>query len=315
MNGSRKVISLILSFLVSTSLCYAGPLANNNVSIDLTRLSRDSDVSVDYLFDNNGTVNTAPDDTPLGATGSFDDDAETGFFVSGSLQLGGNWYINANLLQSEMEASDDFTDPAGQLEIFRLPLTNEFDAANTVAADYSSDLAGFDLNAIYRFSESVDFIIGIGSIDLEERFKIVTDDIGSAGVGTYTIRADNELQGLHVGIAMNHMFSPKLGVFFIGKLGSYDNDTRQHQRVQDSAFTRINRDSGSTTSAIMDLRLGLNYSFTERLELGVSYRLLGIEDVALAESQFDTSAAGPASIVDDDDIDWDGYSLGLRYAF
>ena len=311
----RAKFFLLVSSMMFPCVLFAGPLAQTHVALDLIKLSRDSSASVDYVYDNSGTVNTAADDTVLGSSGDFDDDADNGYVLSGSLKLNERWSLNVGTYQSETDASDDFSDPNGRLEIFRLPLTSEFDAANVVKASYESELSGLNLNAVYAFDESLDFIVGFGTIDLDERFRIVSDDNGSVGIGRYTIRAENEMQGLHVGVAFSRQLQEKLGVYVIGKLGSYDNDTEQRQHVADTSFTRTNRDSSSTSARVIDLRLGLNYYFTEQLSVDFGYYLVSIDDVALAESQFDTTAAGIDDVVDDDDVDWDGYSLGLKYTF
>lgn len=316
MNVSRKASLLGASFLVSASLCHAGPLAENHVSIDLTRLSRDSNASVVYVYEEIGPA--LDPFVPLSATDSFDDDADTGYSISGSYSLNNRWSFNASLLQSEMDVSETFVDSAGNLTVFTPQNTNEFDAAQFVQGSYTSELSGFDLNAIYRLNEHVDFLAGLGILGLDERFEIISDDNGFAGVGRYTIQIKNDMQGLHVGVALNYMPLDKLNLYFVGKLGRYDNDSEQRQQAVDSGLPvspRINSASGSTDATITDLRVGVNYLFTEQLALDFGYRLISVTDIALAESQFDTSSAGPADIVDDDDIDWDGYSLGLRYAF
>lgn len=293
----------------------AGGLGDSQFGLDLTSFARDSDGSVTYVYDNSGTVNAPADDLPLGSTSSFDDDADTGYRISASWKFTDKWAVNGAILSSEMSASDKFSDPGGQLEVFRSPITNEFDAANSVRASYLSELSGEELNAVYRYSETVDFYLGLGHLSLEERFRIVSDDTGSVGTGSYVIRTDNDMLGPHVGVALDHMYGDKFGVYLIGKIGWYDNDADQRQRLDDFALTRSNRESASQTSTVSDIQIGLNYYFSEEFALNFGYQLIKISDVALAENQFDTTLAGSNDVDDGGEIDWDGFNLGLKVSF
>ncbi|MFZ9039698.1 MAG: BBP7 family outer membrane beta-barrel protein [Gammaproteobacteria bacterium] len=289
----------------------------------MNSLERDSDDSVTYVYDQGGPpVSDKTNDIPLGSTGSFDDDADTGYLVSGSFEITDKWSINAAIMESEMSSSDSFTDPNSRLDVFRYigttPWTESFDAADRVEASYDSELSGVDLNAVYRFSDSVDFMVGVGQMDMDEKFKIYSVDSASAirpDGGTYEIRTENDMFGPHLGVAWNGMFSEKWGGYVVGKVGWYENDSEQRQRVDDND-TRVNGESDSGTSMVTDIRLGLNYHFSIQVAVNAGYQLIQISDVALAESQFyDSVPPGSNDIDSSGEIDWDGFNLGLKISF
>jgi opacity protein-like surface antigen len=204
------------------------------------------------------------------------------------------------------------------LDVFRdVDFTESFDGADSVKASYLSELSGVAVNAVYRFSDSVDFMVGVGQMDLDEKFKITSVDPGSLirpDGGTYRIRTENDMFGPHLGVAWNAMFSEKWGGYLVGKVGWYDNDSKQRQRVVDNV-TRVNRGSDSGTSMVTDIRLGLNYNFSSQLSVNAGYQLVQISDVALAESQFNDSEPGSNDIDNSGEIDWDGFNLGLKISF
>jgi hypothetical protein len=309
----KRILMAVLPFFHFS--LQAGGLSDNQFDLDLTSFSRDSDSSVTYVYDNSGTVNNRVDDLPLGSTSSFDDDADTGYRISASWRLTGKWALNGAIMASEMSASDSFSDSGAQLEVFRSPHTQEFDAANSVRASYLSEFSGEELNAVYRYSETIDFFLGLGHLSLEERFRMISDDTALVGSGSYVIRTDNDMLGPHVGVALDHMYGDKFGVYLIGKIGWYDNDADQRQRVDDPVLARSNRGSASQTSSVSDIQIGLSYYFTEEFALNFGYQAIEISDVALAEDQFDTTQAGSNDVDDGGDIDCDGFNLGLKVSF
>ena len=310
-----KFISITALGLL-TGQVTAGDLGKDQISLDLTQLSRDSSANVTYVYNNGGTVNNPVDDTPVANTSSFDDDADVGFRLSGSKNLNQQWAIHAGLLSNELSKTDSSTDSAGELEIFRLPLTDNFDAAHSVQATYTSELQGAEINAVYQFNDNVDFLVGVGYWTLDEKFNITSDDTLSAGVGTYTIDTKNKMLGPQVGVAFNFKPAEKLSLYMTGKIGWFSNDVDQNQAVDDSpSFTRSNSGSGNENSTLYDVRVGLNYYFTKQLAVNLGYQMIDISNVALAESQFDTTATGSNTVNSSDDITWDGFNLGINYSF
>jgi opacity protein-like surface antigen len=279
-------------------------------------LSRDSNSSVTYLYDNNGNVNDVSDDIPLATSDNFNDDADTGYRLSGSKKLSSKWSINAGLMSSEMSYSETITEPAGQLTVFPLNNTDQFDAADSVKTSYDSDLSSEEINAVYNFNDKIDFIIGLGHLSLDEKFRITSDDTTAAGIGTYTINTGNDMTGFHAGIAISHKATDKVGLYFVGKIGWYDNDTDQKQRVDDTSLPlRVNSGSDNESSTVYDIQLGASYDINKQLAVRLSYQLISISNVALASSQFDVTSTGTNAVNGDNDIDWDGFNLGVRYTF
>lgn len=315
MKMTKSIPILILGVFSMEHAVFAGELSQDHVSLDLTMLSRDSDSSVTYLYDNNGNT-TVSDDIPLEKSDNFNDDADTGYRLSGSKQLSSRWSINGGLMSSEMSYSETRTEPAGQLTVFQLNNTNEFDSAQSVKSSYESELSQVEINAVYNFSDNIDFLVGLGQLSLDETFRIVSDDTGFVGVGTYRIKTSNDMMGPHAGIALTHKTSDKLGFYLVGKMGWYDNDTEQQQQVSgDPSLPRSNKGSDSESSTIMDIRLGMNYYFSKQVSVNLGYQLINITNVALASGQFDITSAGSNEVNGDNDIDWDGFNLGVRYTF
>jgi len=306
---------LVCSLFITHNTLIAGELSQDHVVFDLTQLSRDSDVDINYLYDNNGTVNSPGDDTVLATTGNFNDDADVGYRLSGSKKLSGSWSINLGIMSAEMESTDLFSDATGQLEIFRNPLTTNFDAAHSVQAVYSSELSSEEVNAVYQYSDNVDFIVGLGHLSLDESFKIISDDTAFSGVGRYTINTSNDMSGVHAGVALSHKTTEDFGFFLVGKVGWYNNDTKQNQQVTDLSFTRNNTGSSSESSTVYDLRLGVNYYFTRQFVMNLAYQTINISNVALASSHFNTTQFGSDAVNSSDDINWDGLNLGVSYIF
>lgn len=310
----RIVISISLGLIAGPLL--AGQLSADQVMLEANILHRDSDKNTVYLYNNNGTVNNAADDIALAGTGGFSSDADTGYRLSGSKRLSASWSINAVLSSSELSKTDTFIDPSSHLEIFRSPLTANFDAANYVSAAYYSRLRTAEVNAIYRLGGSMDLLAGITRLKLDEQFKIVSDDNLAAGIGTYTINTDNKMLGPQIGLAYSYKPGARYRIYFIGKLAWLSNDASQNQYVDDApTFTRNNSASVSHSSTMYDFKVGINYYFTDQLAANLGYQYIKITEVALAESQFDTTAAGPATLTASDSVSWGGFSLGLGYYF
>ena len=311
-----KTAAIIILLNLSAGPLLAGELGADQIAIEANILHRDSDKNTTYLYDNNGTVNNSVDDIPLADTGSFSDDADIGYRLSGSKQVSGKWSINAGIFSSDLSKTDNFSDPSSQLEIFRLPLTANFDAADSVSAAYDSKLQNAEINAVYRYSNSLDLFAGVTQYKLDEQFKIISDDSAAAGIGTYTINTNNKLLGPQVGLAYSYKPGAKYSLYFIGKLAWLNNDASQNQYVDDApTFTRSNSASGSHSSSLYDIKIGVNYYFTQQLALNLGYQYIKISDLALAESQFDTTAAGSNTLNASDSVSWGGFSLGLGYFF
>ena len=313
MFSTKAKLFLILQCASASVL--ASNLSDSHISVDLTQLSRDSGKSIVYLNNNGGSNNSRGDDTAIASTSSFSDVADLGYRLSGSKKLSGKWSLNAQLLHSKMSKKNSFSDPSGQFEIIYSG-TDQFDSAHSVQALYKSNLDAEEINAVYQYSDKTNFVFGLGHINLNEKMKITSDDTGTGGVGTYTINTGNSLYGINAGVAMSYKPSNKIGLYFIGKIGLYNNNAEQKQKLVDTSLpTRLNSGSTKETSTLTDLRIGLSYSFTEQLVMNAGYQIYSISNVALAESHFKDTQAGSNAVYSNDDITWNGFNLGLNYSF
>lgn len=313
---NKKKYGLAVIALVMGS-AHAGQFGENRVGIELLQLDRDSDQDITYVWDNGGSVNAHGNDTPVGKTGAFDDTADIGFRLMAARKLSSRWSIQANYMTSgELSESQSFSDPSSQLEIFWSGGTDEFDAADTVNANYTSELDGIELNAVYAVSDSIDIFGGIGQLNLDEKFRIVSNDFAIAGIGRYNIDTSNELLGLQIGLALGRAVTDKIDLYLLGKIGWYDNSSEQNQTVEDPvvAANRNVRASEDTSASVYEVRLGGSYRFTDNFLMNIGYQYIKMTDVALAESQFDVVGDG-TNLDNDDEITWQGFNLGLNYYF
>lgn len=313
MNNVYLKSLLILGISSVNYSLMAGELSQDQISVDLMQLTRDSNNSVTYLYDNGGTVNSPGDDTVLSSTGDFNK-ADLGYRLSGSKKVSEKWSFHAGLISMTMDSASSFNS-SGQLEIFQLAATGDFDAAHTVQANYSSEMAGEEINAIYQYNDSIDYIIGISHLNIDEQFKIISDDTGNPGVGTYTIDTGNDMMGVQIGVAVNHKTTDKISFYALGKVGFYDNSSNQIQTVTDSALNRSNNGTESGSSTITDVKLGMKYHYSKQIVMNLDYQLINISNVTLAESHFDTTFAGSNAVINSDDLKWSGFNLGLTYMF
>lgn len=188
MNTSLKPVLFVLVGCVVAGNAVAGELSADQISINANMLERDSGKNLTYLYNNNGTVNNSADDIALANTGSFSASDDTGYQLSGSKQFNNKWSINAAGLSTELSKADSFSNASRQLEIFRLPITNNFDSADSVTSSYSSKLNQIEINAVYRVSDSLDVFAGLNQVKLDERFKIISNDSTAAGATRATGR-------------------------------------------------------------------------------------------------------------------------------
>lgn len=314
MKNNKTKLSILAMCCLSSNI-FAAELSDDHISVDILQLSRESGKSFIYLYDNGGTPNTPANDTALDTTKTFSDTAEPGYRLSGSKKISEKWAINVAILNEKMDITRSFSSPAGRLEIFQNSLTNEFDSAHTVQSDYRSTLGIEDISSIFKYSDALDFILGIGHIKLNEKFKMTSDDTGTVGIGTYNIHTDNNMLGINAGINYSLKTTDKFGVIFTGKIGWYENKAEQRQQLNENGLTRNNSGSDSTSSTLTDLRLGLYYHVSQKLSININYQETNITNVALAESHLNTTASGSNLVVSSDDIKWSGLNLGLSYMF
>jgi opacity protein-like surface antigen len=165
-------------------------------------------------------------------------------------------------------------------------------------------------------SDRIDIFGGIGQLNLDEKFHIVSDDFGTAGTGRYNINTSNDMVGTQLGVHLNFPATENLGVYLLAKLGWYDNSNEQHQTVSDpvTSANRNVRVTGDSTTKTREVRVGGHYAFTSNLRMNLGYQYLKLTEVALAESQFDVQTGG-TTLSNDDEITWQGLQLGLNYYF
>lgn len=314
---NKTIATICLAMTLGTA--HAGQFGETRVGIELLQLERDSDPDVVYLWDNKGTVSHA-DDTVVDSTATFDDSADTGYRISAAKKITEKWSIHGAYLSSgKLDETKSFSDPAAQLTVFwntALTPTDHFDAADFVQANYTSELDNFEVNAVYAMSERIDLFAGVSKLNLDESFKIYSIDTGTPGSGQYNIYTSNELLGAQLGLNMNFTATKRFDIYFLAKMGWYNNSSEQRQTLSDPVVIS-NRDvkvSDDTSSTAYELRLGGTYDFGNNILMNLGYQYLKITDVALAESQFDGETGG-TTLSNNDEITWQGLQLGVSYFF
>lgn len=313
----KKILITILILFPGLGAAHAGPMSQTQVGVELLQLERDSNQDVIYLWDNKGTASHT-DDTPVDTTASFDDSADPGFRLSAAKKLSEKWSIHgAYTTFGKLDKTRSFSDPLAQLTVFwngALIPNQEFDSADFVQAGYTSELDNIEINAVYAMSDKLDVFAGFSRMNLDESFKIFSDDYALPGTGQYNIDTSNELLGVQLGFNLNYPATDKLGLYVLAKLGWYDNSAEQKQTVTDPVYNRNASASADGSATAYEIRLGASYDFGNQILVNLGYQYTRVNDIALAESQLDVLDGG-TKLSTDGEIAWQGINLGLMYYF
>ena len=104
---------------------------------------------------------------------------------------------------------------------------------------------------------------------------------------TERLRCLNNLYGAQLGSVMNFNFSPEWSLFFVPKAGVYGNQMTVNSRIYSNADTAFEfTDEKSDVAFLGQIDTGLNWHFRQNVYGYLGYRIVGVSNVALGESQF-----------------------------
>ena len=170
-------------------------------------------------------------------------------------------------------------------------------------------LAGF---RYFRFQEALTF----GSVAFGDTFG----SNGGANEAYLRTQVTNNLFGAQIGMLANFAISPKCGAYIQPKVGAFGNSiTARNQLYTGDGFTTFDIHSAKTAfSLLAEVDLGTYYWLTQNCQVFAGWRVIGVSQVALGDSQFlpylaDT--AGYGTIKANGDLILTGGFAGLAFAF
>jgi hypothetical protein len=227
-----------------------------------------------------------------------------------------------------------------------LGIVNGFVNADSMRADYSSDLHSFEANCVkccYRCCwtdcckgcgkgdkgscghgyvtrrRELDTLCGFRYIAADEDFSLISDNIPTQVNSRYDVRTTNDLYGFQLGARLRE-YRNRLGLEVLGKVGIYGNDASQSQILVDQLPSnpvtfRDTSASGGDVAFLGELGVSLLYDLTPALTLRAGYNLLWLEGVALAPDQLDLTMTGRSGRFIDDNggVLYHGASLGIEF--
>jgi hypothetical protein len=170
-------------------------------------------------------------------------------------------------------------------------------------------LAGF---RYFRFSEALTF----GSVAFGDTFG----SNGGANEAYLRTQVTNNLFGAQIGMLANFAISPKCGAYIQPKVGAFGNCiTARNQLYTGDGFTNFDIHSNkSAFSLLAEVDFGTYYWLTQNCQVFAGWRVIGVSQVALGDSQFlpylaDT--AGYGTIKANGDLILTGGFAGLAFTF
>jgi hypothetical protein len=213
-------------------------------------------------------------------------------------------------------AASQYFDNAHEHRIWRRDIVNNFEL-NAMTGIYqvgSFQMAGLAGFRYFRFAEDLTF----GSVAFGSNFG----DNGGADEAYLKFRTINNLYGGQVGALINWMWTDRLSAFLIPKFGIFGNQ----MNCQTLLYTgdAVNNPTYNITAHKTDIALlaeldaGFSWLFANNWRGFIGYRLVGVNNIALADNQFlpflaDT--AGFAQVKQDGSLILHGAFAGVGFAF
>lgn len=159
---------------------------------------------------------------------------------------------------------------------------------------YGVDFGSLDVMAKRRLAEWCKVSIGVRHLRLDDHFSA---RITGGGFTTLVgLEADNELTGGQIGTEILLLEYNRFSVLANGLTGVYYNDV--NTRV--STRTNIPRSSqfrADTTALVSELELKTRYSLSQRISIEGGYRLLFLDNIALATEQANINPVPPGAMI------------------
>jgi hypothetical protein len=203
-------------------------------------------------------------------------------------------------------------------------VVNNFFAADSVDADYKSELHSFEANLIHcggchgcsGDGHSIEWLGGFRYLNLDEAFSLTSYD-SAEGTSVYKVDAENDLYGGQVGARVRRCSGP-WSCETTAKAGVFANEMEQSQSPiidYPSYLFRGRRGSDETDVAFVgDLNFTVICQICELWGLRLGYNFIWLDGVALAPDQLDftNSPSSGRELNDDGDLFLHGLNLGVE---
>lgn len=198
--------------------------------------------------------------------------------------------INLGFVDIGGNPASDYFDNASNQRIWRNDRVNNFELnvlQGPVLGTGRLTVVGLAGLRYFRFDERLTYGSAINEFG----------DNGGADEAYLRFRTANNLFGAQIGALLNYQVCPRVGVFFIPKVGIFGNQMNSRTTLEsgNGIIGTIN-DPGpqpfdiyghkSDVSLLGELDFGLNYAILPNLWVFGGYRVLGINNLALADNQF-----------------------------
>jgi hypothetical protein len=184
------------------------------------------------------------------------------------------------------------TSPTGALGLVGTlqTVTQDFIFADRIAFDYGASIQNAEAN--YKQTiEGLTLLGGFRFFALNEAANINSHIAKPPEASDYHVAAFNRLVGLQAGVGQNWQWG-RLNAELLGKFGVFANLASQETLLSDFNNTTILRDYKTQTtpvSVLGEIALNTRYQVTDWFAFRAGYRLIGIDNLALAPDQFDFS--------------------------
>lgn len=198
--------------------------------------------------------------------------------------------INLGFVDIGARPASDFFDNASTQRIWRNDRVNNYELnflQGPVLGNGPLTVVGLAGFRYFRFDERLTYGSAINEFG----------DNNDADEAYLRFRTANNLFGAQIGALLNYQVCPRVGVFFIPKVGVFANQMNSRTTLEsgDGILGTIN-DPGpqpfdiyghkSDVSLMGELDFGLNYAITPNFWVYGGYRVLGVNNLALADNQF-----------------------------
>ena len=307
---------LVLLLSSNVALATGGATWNGKVEAYQFKRSNVSNQSLAGLA--NGTFGDPSDDTSVLETNDLEFGSKPAVRVTFNRDIGEDRQIDASVLWMDSFSQTKVVESAsGQLDVpFKGNVTNDFDGANRVEVKYNSKMHGIESN-FRRKIEAYKMTATLGAryIRLSEQLNINSNDNGDAS--DYDVDTDNQMLGVQAGLEKAFPLSNnKTSITLGGKVGLLMNRSKQRQTIRDNNNTDVLRDkvdSKTKASWLGEVNVDVSHKLTKHVKLHAGYRMLALNNVALAPDQldFNTPLANTGGGVTHDDVLYHAAYIGI----
>lgn len=216
--------------------------------------------------------------------------------------------------------SSIYADGQGDLDVPFAPLAfGAFQDADYIEADYSSQLHSFEVNFLQAdccCCRSASWLAGLRLINVDERFRMWTEDQQDPDGGYLSIKTDNILLGLQAGGTIDRQYNCWcFGA--TGKAGAYLNFADGNLYVYDRdgllpPLEESDTDNSTDVAFVAELDIGVSRHLACGVAVRAGYQVTWISGLALATEQISSDVTRVA-LDTDGDVLYNGGYVGLEW--